>query len=482
MNRDELIRKAYDPEDFRKKGHQLIDLLANHLKNSIDGNYKKVMNWVDPDDRHKDWELKFGKDRSEDFGDFIEEILKGSINIHHPNYMGHQVNPPVPYAGIADMINGSLNNGSGIYEMGPTSSAMERVIIKWLAGKIGMDKKADGFLTSGGSAGNLTGLLAARQAKSDFDIWEEGQTDRKYALMVSSEAHYSVERAVKILGWGESGIIKVPVDENYCLDPSYLEPLYKKAVDSGIKIISVIANSCSTSTGSYDSCNQIADFCEKYDLWFHVDGAHGAPAAITEKFSYLTEGIERADSIVIDFHKMLLSSALATAVIFKNGDRSYETFAQKASYIFNSKKDYNWYNPGTRTLECTKNMMAVKVYMIISLCNPDLFPEFISRQYELTREFADLINTKSEFELAIYPQSNILCFRYLPPGINSDEERNKIIDGIRLAITKEGEFYIVQTKISGNSFFRLSLMNPFTGITELENLLIKIEKTYANYL
>ena len=220
--------------------------------------------------------------------------------------------------------------------------------------------------------------------------------------------------------------------------------------------------------------------CNKYNIWFHIDGAHGAPAAITEKFSHLTKGIERADSIVIDFHKMLLSSALATAVIFKNGERSYETFAQKAYYIFNLKNDLDWYNPGSRTLECTKNMMAVKVYMILSMSDPELFPAYITRQYDLTAKFANIIQEKSNFEVAGYPQSNILCFRYIPADNKTNEELNKIINDIRLKLILDGEFYIVQTIISGNSYFRLSVMNPFTGISEFNNLLKKIEETYAS--
>lgn len=476
---DKLIREAYDPEDFRKKGHKLIDLLANRIKNSIEKNEKKVSNWRDPESRFAEWEKRFMKEGSEDFDTFLNDLLEGTINIHHPNYMGHQVSIPLPFSGIADMINGCLNNGSAIYEMGPAPSAMEKVIIKWLSKEIGMSDAADGFLTSGGSAGNLTGLLAARQAISDFDIWEKGQGNKKYAIMVSSEAHYSIERAVKILGWGEKGIIKIPVDDNYCLDPAFLEPMYQKAINTGIKVIAVVGNACSTSTGSYDPCDIIADFCDKKNIWFHIDGAHGAPAALTEKFKHLTRGIERADSIIIDFHKMLLSSSLATAVLFKNGERSYETFAQHASYIFNSEKDYKWFNSGARTLECTKNMMAVKIYMILGLSKTELFPAFITRQYELARIFADIINKKENYELATYPQSNILCFRYIPPEINSEKEINKIINTIRLKLTEEGEFYIVQTKISENSYFRLSLMNPFTGVEEFEKLLEKIEKTYT---
>ena len=475
---DELIREAYDPEDFRKKGHKLIDLLADHIKDSIDKKLKKVSNWKDPESRFAEWKKRFMKDGSEDFETFIKDLLKGTINIHNPNYMGHQVSLPLPYSGIADMINGCLNNGSAIYEMGPAPSAMEKVVIQWLSKEIGMTDRADGFLTSGGSAGNLTGLLAARQAISDFDIWEKGQGNNKYAIMVSTESHYSIERAVKILGWGEKGIIKVPVDNNFCLDPSQLEGLYLKAKNEGIKVIAVVGNACSTSTGSYDPCDLIADFCEKKHIWFHIDGAHGAPAALTENFKYLTRGIERADSIVIDFHKMLLSSSLATAVIFKNGERSYETFAQHASYIFNSEKDYKWFNSGTRTLECTKNMMAVKIYMILSLSKTELFKAYITRQYELARKFADIIIKKDNYELATYPQSNILCFRYTTPELNSNEEINKSIEKIRLQLIEEGEFYIVQTKISEISYFRLSLMNPFTGMEEFENLLERIEKTY----
>ncbi|MFC2128570.1 pyridoxal phosphate-dependent decarboxylase family protein [Bacteroidota bacterium] len=474
---DELIKKAYDPEDFRKKGHKLVDFLADHLKDCQQKNKKTLLSWKDPDSRLKDWQEKFMTGKPEDFNQFLSDLLKDTIHIHHPNYIGHQNTPPLPTSALSEMIHGCLNNGSAIYEMGPASTVMERIVIKWISEKIGMSTNADGFLTSGGTAGNLTGLLAARQAISDFDIWEKGQGNNKYAIMVSSEAHYSIERSVKILGWGEEGIIKVPVDENYCLDPKHLENLYKKALDEGKKVIAIVANACSTSTGNYDPCDLIADFCEKYNLWFHVDGAHGAPAALTDKYNYLTKGIERADSVVIDFHKMLMTSALVTAVIFKNGGRSYETFAQNASYILDPDKDYKWYNSAIRTLECTKNMMGLKVYMQLSMNGAELFTTYITRQYDLTRTFAQKIQQSENFELAVFPQSNILCFRYLPEGSNSEQDLDNLTDEIRKRITEEGEFYIVQTIVSGKKYFRLSIMNPFTGIEECENLLEKIIKT-----
>ena len=195
----------------------------------------------------------------------LRRIIDHSIHIHHPNYIGHQVTSPLPVAVLVQFCTTLLNNGAAIYEMGPVNMAMERNVIERFGSLIGFKPGCDGIFTHGGTAGNLTAMLAARQAKTDYNIWEEGvNCDNRPGYMMSEQSHYSIGRNVKIMGLGEDSIVKVPFDSDYRMRSDLLEEHKRIAEDKGIKVISVVANSCSTATGSYDDLNAIADFCEKH--------------------------------------------------------------------------------------------------------------------------------------------------------------------------------------------------------------------------
>ena len=159
--------------------------------------------------------------------------------------------------------------------------------------------------------------------------------------MVSEEAHYSVARAARIMGWGEKGIVKIPVNSHLRTDTSALIQTLAKARQDGLRVIALVGNACTTSTGTYDPLDEMADFAQKEGLWFHVDGAHGGAAAFSEKYRHLVKGIEQVGSVVIDFPKMMLAPAL-TAAVSSNGGHSYETFAQGRILLVNEKN-----KPGT---------------------------------------------------------------------------------------------------------------------------------------
>lgn len=472
-----LLSHAFDPEEFRREGHQLVDLLTTFLQDCRAGATMPVLPPSQPDEMLAFWEndLKRG-----DFNlqEFYQTLILQSNHIHHPNYMGHQVVPPAPLSALTELLEALLNNGMAIYEMGPASTAIEKVVLRWLAEHLHLPAEAEGILTSGGSAGNLTGILAARQAMCGYNVWDEGNDgSQPFALMVSEEAHYSVSRAARIMGWGEKGVVKVPVNENMQLDASKLEETLIKSKADGLTVIALVGNACSTSTGTYDPLDKMADFAQKHGLWFHVDGAHGGAAAMTEKYAHLTKGIERADSIVIDFHKMMLAPALTTAVLFRNGKHSYATFAQKAEYLLGDGKQKPWYDSAARALECTKKMLGVKVYAMIKLYGDDLFTDYISNAYDLGHNFAELIEAQPDFELAVKPDGNIVCFRYCPENYSGD------IDSLNSAIRKrsleDARYYIVQTQVRGKVYLRVSLMNPFTTMSELNELITDIRENYS---
>jgi L-2,4-diaminobutyrate decarboxylase len=242
----------------------------------------------------------------------------------------------------------------------------------------------------------------------------------------------------------------------------------KDAESRGKNVFAVAANACSTATGTYDDVNAIADFCAQHELWLHVDGAHGASASLTRKYRHFLNGVDRADSVVWDAHKMLMVPSLITAVIFKRGADSYRSFSQRASYLFAKESEDEWYNYAHRTMECTKTMMGLKLYVPLMIHGSGFFARYVERMYDLAREFATLIDESSDFELAVWPEANIVCFRFLgpgPPGLNELQMR------IRADILAGEEFYLVQTDLGGSTYLRCTLINPLTEIDHLCALL-----------
>lgn len=474
MKEHSLIPREFDPEEFRKEGHKIVDILSEYLKKSLSGTPMPVLPANEPDNLAENFSFSSGGGSTEPFDEFIKRIIDNSIHIHHPHYIGHQVTSPLPFAALVQFCTTLLNNGAAVYEMGPVNMAMERNVVSRFGALIGYKKGFDGIFTHGGTAGNLTAMLAARQAKTDYNIWEEGaRHDLRPGYMMSEQSHYSIGRNVKIMGLGKESIVMVPHDGNYRMRTDLLEETFRKAEDRGIKVICLSASSCSTATGSYDDLNRIADFCEKHDLWLHVDGAHGMGVLFSDKYRHLVAGLERADSVVIDFHKMFLIPALNSMVMFKNAERSFETFAQKASYLFQKSQSNVWYNSAIRTIECTKSALGIIAYTGLKYYGDEFYGEYIESRYRLAAEFAEMIRNDRRMELAVKPQANIVCFRYVP-GTGDQDSANIINSAIRKKIVESGSFYIVQTELEGRIFLRTTIINPMTGIDDLKELLNEV--------
>lgn len=485
-----MLNTVYSPTDFRKNAHDLVNFLADYLENVQSDAPDKTIPLVAPEDSLAFWQADLAQSlmssTAQEPLDFFKKVVEKSTKLHNPRYVGHQVSTTAPLTALSQLVMGIVNNGGAVYEMGMVTNSIERVVTDWLSAHFGLknnengqNTEGGGIITSGGTLANLTALLAARAVKSPNDDWANGTTE-KLALLVSEEAHYCVDRAVRIMGWGEAGIIKVPTNALFQMKTELLDAYFEKAEAESRRVIAVVGSACSTSTGSYDDLAAIADFAERRQIWFHVDGAHGGAAVVSKKYRHLLRGAERADSIIVDFHKMMLVPSLATAVLFRNPMDSYQTFHQKAQYLWEDAESQDWFNLGKRTFECTKPMLAIKVYALLRTYGEGIFEEFIDKMYDLATEFAEILRGSKNFELGVAPQSNIVCFRFL--GFDSElnkslsiNELNRLNSSIRQKILERGDFYIVQTTLRGEVFLRVSLMNPLTTIEHLKELLREIE-------
>lgn len=461
------LERAYDPEWFRAEGHRLVDLLADYLHEAQAGTSLPVLAWQDPE---RAWDRCRVSVARPDVQELWQETLEQAIHLHHPGYIGHQINPCVPVAALAGLVSDLLNNGMGVYEMGVPGTAMERLILRETCQRLGLPESADGFLTSGGTLANLTALVGMRQMAIERYPDSDPQ---QFTLLVSDQAHYCVERAARTMGWGPGGVVKIPTDARFCMRTPLLGPAADEAQAAGRQVVGVVGSACSTSTGSFDDLDAIAQFCRERNLWFHVDGAHGAGLAFSPQYRDRLKGVQHADSLILDFHKMLMMPAIISAVIFREGDHGYRTFFDDAHYLWSSPEEQQWYNLAQRTFECTKSMMALKVFSVLKVFGPELFAEHVDRLMEHAEEFARIVDAHPLFELATWPQANIVCFRFRPAG-DTERPLDELQARIREKIVRGSKFYIVQTRLRDETWLRVTVGNAFTSRKDFQRLLVEL--------
>lgn len=466
-------------KDLRKISGLITEKLANYLDESQTGK-GKVLKQLPAQELaallQLDHWVKHGGFNVASGSQFLDNYLENSQHLHHPHYIGHQVCPPHVASGIADFIHGVINNPMAIYEMGPSAAVIEKFLLNWMLSKVGwfkgehlhdfrtIDGNGGGILTHGGSLANLTALLAAR-AKVDPDAWVAG-TSQNLVIFAPEEAHYSIARSVSIMGMGSNAIINIPTTKNKVMLPDTLPELYRKTLANGKKVIALTASACTTATGLYDPLDEIGHFCQENNIWFHVDGAHGASALISEKNRHHLKGIEKADSLIWDAHKMLRTSALCAAVLFRDHHTLHTTFQQKGSYLFHDKEQVG-FDTMPYTLECTKAGIGTKLFWVLAAQGEKGVSQYIDLVYDRTRSFYELISKHPDFECPYEPESNILCFKYT----KYHPDNNAFQLALRNQLIKVGNFYITSTELDEVRYLRIVVLNELTTLEHIKNLL-----------
>lgn len=485
MTPSQRIAAAFSPDNIRLLGGKLIDLLSDHFQ-AVESSSKSVLNWNEPRANIARAgaildEADSTTDLAARFESLIEEMLARGHNLHDPRYIGHQVPAPVPLAGLFDALGAMTNQVMAIYEMGPWGTSVERSLVERLGIRIGWAPgEFAGLVTHGGSLGNLTALLTARNVAMG-DAWELGVTTKgeRPVILAQADSHYSVSRAAGIIGIGSGQVLKVGLDEQRRMDPQKLDELLAVLRSRSVPVVAVSACACATPIGAFDPLDQIAEVCKRHEVWLHVDAAHGGAALLSRKYRHLLRGIGQVDSLVWDAHKMMFVPALCAFVFYRNAQHRLETFRQDAGYLFDpSVPELAEFDSGTSTIECTKRAATYGLWGTWALFGEALFEDMVDVTFDLTREFHDRLLAEPDFEPLHEPQCNILAFRYVPPALQDapEEDIARFLLTLRRELIRSGEFYIVQAKIGGRQALRVTIINPLTKTEHLEGLIEAVQR------
>jgi L-2,4-diaminobutyrate decarboxylase len=360
--------------------------------------------------------------------------------------------------------------------MGPWATAVEHAVIDSVGEKLGFQAgNFGGLVTSGGSVANLTGLLTARNVVLG-DAWSTGLTGRRPApvLVAQADAHYCVTRSAGILGLGTDNIILAALDSRRRMDVNRLNETLAGLRRRGVPIVAVSAAACATPIGAFDPLVDVAEVCRRHEVWLHVDAAHGGALAFSARHRHLIAGLDRADSVVADAHKMMFMPALCAMLFYRDRRHRLATFHQDAPYLFDPTAPYLAdYDSGIVNLECTKRAAAFSVWGVWSLFGEQLFGDMVDVTIDTARQLYEMLLAADDFETLHEPECNIVAFRYLPPEMRgaTPDEVSQLQWRVRRAVIESGEFYLVQSRIDGVPALRTTIMNPLTTADDLAALL-----------
>ena len=386
--------------DSRAFAHDLVDLLFDHVEGIAE---RPVVEWKTAAELRE--LVRIDDTRAEPI-DLAKLVARWSIQLHHPSYMGHQVCPPIMDAAVTDLLVSVMNQSTAVWEMSPIGTVIEKEVVRWLATVAGYPETAEGTAVSGGSAANLTGLLAAR-ARWNADAANEG---KRAVIVTSADAHYSIARAGAIMGIPAADVLKVATDDEHRIDLDALEQTLA-AVESrdDASLLAIVATSGSTATGAFDKLDEIALLRDRYRTWLHVDAAHGASVLLSKRLAHLVRGLDRADSFSWDPHKMMWMPLSLGTILVREGVWLHRAFEADAPYLFHAARASD--NIGEMTIQCSKRADAVKLWMVLRSSGPQPIVDALERVTDLTRYLYDRIETSEVFEAVHEPDLNILCFR-----------------------------------------------------------------------
>ncbi|HEU4434936.1 MAG TPA: pyridoxal-dependent decarboxylase [Pyrinomonadaceae bacterium] len=390
----------------------------------------------------------------------------------HPRFFGYVASPSTPIGAYADLIASALNANITCWRSGPAGTELEQLVVRWLGSLIEYDADAKGLLTSGGSMANMIALLVASRRKLGADASRKGLWNARQPLAVyaSEEAHMSIAKAADILGLGRDQVHVVDCDDQGAkrMRIDSLRKRIEKDLREGLRPCCVVASAGTVNTGVVDPLSEIARVASEFELWFHVDGAYGAPGVLDQRKRHLFDGLTLADSVSLDPHKWLYVPVDAGCLLFRDPNPVKATFStDEADYIkvhgHSNDEAFAYWDYG---VELSRRFRALKIWLTLSYYGARRIADAVSNDISLAAYMGELVSAADDFELLAPVELSICCFRYAPPGQNTDLDQ--LNERVMSRVQTSGRAYLSNATVNGHFALRACITNFRTTKSDIE--------------
>jgi len=467
------------PEEFRAAGHQLVNRIAEFLESLP----KRPLTPAEPPHVVR---AALGEGSLPEHGSPAAEILdqaatllfKHSLLSAHPRFWGYIYSSAAPIGALGDLLAAAVNPNVGAWNLSPIASEIEAQTVRWIAELIGYPTDCGGLLVSGGNMANFVPFLAARTAKSDWDIRANGLTgkgSRPLRVYCSAETHTWIHKAADLFGLGTDAIRWIATDDELRMDIGELRKKVREDKQRGDFPFIVVGAAGSVSTGAIDPLPEIAAICREHGLWFHVDGAYGAIAAALPDASADLRGLSLADSVAVDPHKWLYAPLEAGCVLVRDRKLLPKAFSHRPPYYHfpehEGEESVNYFECG---MQNSRGFRALKVWLALRQVGREGYVRMVSDDIRLSQALHRLAQEHPELE-AFTQGLSITTFRYVPrdlkPGSQQVEEYlNKLNHELLTRLQRSGETFLTNAVIRGTFVLRACFVNFHSTLADVEAL------------
>ncbi|MGW4732506.1 lysine decarboxylase DesA [Streptomyces shenzhenensis] len=416
--------------------------------------------------------------------DELEEIyLRDAVYFHHPRYLAHLNCPVVIPAVLGEAVLSAVNSSLDTWDQSAGGTLIERRLIDWTTARIGLGPAADGVFTSGGTQSNLQALLLAREeSKPGRAEWEEGAPLTSLRILASEVSHFSVKKSAKLLGLGQDAVIPVPVDQDKRMRTVALAHELERCRQDGLTPMAVVATAGTTDFGSIDPLPEIAELCARYGVWLHVDAAYGCGLLASVRHRDRLAGIERADSVTVDYHKSFFQPVSSSAVLVRDA-ATLRHATYHAEYL-NPRRmvEERIPNQVDKSLQTTRRFDALKLWLTLRTMGADGIGELFDEVCDLAREGWRLLAADPRFDVVVEPALSTLVFRYIPAAVTGPDRIDRANLYARKALFASGDAVVAGTKVGGRHFLKFTLLNPETTVADIAAVLDLIAGHAEQYL
>jgi len=456
-----------------------FDLLVQHVldfaKKSISEkttDNKQLRKEFDPKTLQKELPLKTSLQglSSQEMITAIEQIIDHSVVTNHPLFMNQMFGKTQPISFLADILIAMLNTSMYTYEVAPVFSLIEKEVIGNLGAIVWGKDKGDGVFTAGGSMSNMNALFLARQQHLE-PIKQQGLFNEKpFAIFVSEQAHYSFTKGVNFLGFGLDSLVKVKSNSDATINLEALQKAIEKSKKEGRIPLMLVGIAGTTISGSYDDLESLASIAKTHNMWYHVDGAYGGSLLFSEREKSKLKGVENADSVGWNFHKIIGMSLSTSSFLTKEKGLLNKAFSVDAGYLFH--EDSYDFDLGQKSLRGGRRPDAFKLWLSWKYNGDRGFSNHVEKLRDASLYMASIIENNSKLELFNTPESTIVCFRYIAnkSALKIDELNKQIRDHI----FKEGKIIFNYANLNDSIYLRCVLLDPDITTKQLNHIVATV--------